>query len=161
MKSQIAIALLAFALLSDFAFANTNVNTPTDAISEMYADLRLAVETSDLSRYSKYLHADASLRPPGRDGINGKKNYLSLMAMAFASANHQITIRKSPAVTMLGDTALVEYVYTILRSTIDPTTSLAEGSFTQQETTADYLDVLIRDNEGNWRIRLHKWAVID
>ena len=63
MKPQIAIALLAFALLSDFAFANTNVNTPTDAISEMYADLRLAVETSDLSRYSKYLHADASLRP--------------------------------------------------------------------------------------------------
>lgn len=83
------------------------------------------------------------------------------MAMAFAHANHQITIRKSPAVTMLSDTALVEYVYTILRSTIDPTTSLAEGSFTQKETTADYLDVLIRDNEGNWRIRLHKWAVID
>ncbi len=73
MKPQIAIALLAFALLSDFAFANTNVNTPTDAISEMYADLRLPVETSNLSRYSKYLHADASLRPPGRDGINGKK----------------------------------------------------------------------------------------
>jgi hypothetical protein len=39
----------------------------------MYADLRLAIETSDLSRYSKYLHADASLRPPGADGINGKK----------------------------------------------------------------------------------------
>ena len=49
------------------------------------------------------------------------------MAMAFASANHHITIKKSLEVTMLGDTALVEYVYTILRSTIDPTTSLAEG----------------------------------
>ena len=161
MMPRMAITLLALVLLSDSAFANTNGNTTADAISKMYADLRLAVETNDLSLYSKYLHADASLRPPGRDGINGKKNYLSLMAMAFASANHQITIRKSPAVTMLGDTALVEYVYTILRSTIDPTTSLAEGSFTQKETTADYLDVLIRDNEGNWRIRLHKWAVID
>ena len=73
MKPRIAIALLAFALLSDFAFTNTNVNTPTDAISEMYADLRLAADTSDLSRYLKYLHADASLRPPGRPGINGKK----------------------------------------------------------------------------------------
>ena len=48
MKPQIAIAPLAFALLSDFAFANTNVNTPTDAISEMFAELRLALETSDL-----------------------------------------------------------------------------------------------------------------
>ena len=74
---------------------------------------------------------------------------------------NSLTIKKSPKVTVLGDTALVEYVYTILRSTIDPTTSLAEGSFTQQETTADHLDVLIRDNEGNWRIRLPKWAVID
>ena len=83
------------------------------------------------------------------------------MAMAFASANHQITIRKSPAVTMVGDTALVEYVYTILRSTINPTISFTEGSYTQQETTGDYLDVSIQDNEGNWRIRLHKWAVID
>jgi ketosteroid isomerase-like protein len=161
MKPRIAIALLALVLLSDFAFASTNGDTTTDTINKMYADLRLAIETSDLSRYSKYLHADASLRPPGADGINGKKNYLSLMAMAFASANHHITIKKSPEVTMLGDTALVEYVYTIQRSTIDPTISLAEGSFTQQETTADYLDVLIRDNDGNWRIRLHKWAVID
>ena len=160
MKPRIAIAL-ALVLLSDSAFANTNGNTTADAISKMYADLRLAVETSDLSRYSKYLHADASLRPPGADGINGKENYLSLMAIAFASANHQIKIKKSPKVTVLGDTALVEYVYTILRSTIDPTVSLAEGSFTQQETTADYLDVLIRDKEGHWRIRLHKWAVID
>ena len=89
MKPQIAIALLAFALLSDFAFANTNVNIPTDAISEMYADLRLAVETSDLSRYSKYLHADASLRPPGRDGINGKKKLPFLDGDGFCQ-------RKSP-----------------------------------------------------------------
>ena len=161
MKPQIAVALLTLLVLSDFAFANSNSDTTRDAISKMYADLRLAVETSDLNRYSKYLHADASLRPPGADGINGKENYLSLMAIAFASANHQIKIKKSPKVTVLGDTALVEYVYTILRSTIDPTVSLAEGSFTQQETTADYLDVLIRDKEGHWRIRLHKWAVID
>ena len=158
---MVCAAGLALVLLSDLAFTSTNGDTTTDTINKMYADLRLAVETSDLSRYSKYLHADASLRPPGADGINGKENYLSLMAIAFASANHQIKIKKSPQVTVLGDTALVEYVYTILRSTIDPTVSLAEGSFTQQETTADYLDVLIRDNEGNWRIRLHKWAVID
>ena len=161
MKSQITPVLLVLALLSDFVWANNNGDITRDAISKMYADLRLAVETSDLSRYSKYLHADASLRPPGADGINGKENYLSLMAIAFASANHQIKIKKSPKVTVLGDTALVEYVYTILRSTIDPTVSLAEGSFTQQETTADYLDVLIRDKEGHWRVRLHKWAVID
>ena len=89
MKPQIAIALLAFALLSNFAFANTNVNTPTDVISEMYADLRLPVETSNLSRYSKYLHADASLRPPGRDGINGKKKLPFLDGDGFCQ-------RKSP-----------------------------------------------------------------
>ena len=160
MKSQITPVLLVFALLSDFVWANNNGDINRDAISKMYADLRLAVETSDLSRYSKYLHADASLRPPGADGINGKENYLSLMAMAFASANLDL-LKKSPKVTVLGDTALVEYVYTILRSSIDPTVSLAEGSFTLQETTADYLDVLIRDKEGRWRIRLHKWAVID
>ena len=93
MKPQITLVLLALALLSDFAFANTNGDTTRDAISKMYADLRLAVETSDLSRYSKYLHADASLRPPGADGVNGKENYLSLMAMAFASAKHQIKIK--------------------------------------------------------------------
>ena len=161
MKSQITPVLFVLALLSDFVCANNNGDITRDAINTMYADLRLAVETGDLSRYSKYLHADASLRPPGADGINGKENYLSLMAMAFASANHQITIKKRPKVIVLGDIALVEYVYTILRSTIDPTISLTEGSFTQQVTTADYLDVLIRDNEGNWRIRLHKWSVID
>ena len=73
MKSQITPVLLVLALLSDFVWANNNGDITRDAISKMYADLRLAVETSDLSRYSKYLHADASLRPPGRDGINGKK----------------------------------------------------------------------------------------
>ena len=127
MKRQITPVFLALALLSEFVCANDNGDITRDAIIKMYADLRLAVETSDLSRYSKYLHADASLRPPGADGINGKENYLSLMAKAFASTNHQITIRKSPAVTMVGDTALVEYVYTILRSTIDPTISFTEG----------------------------------
>ena len=72
MKPRIEIAF-ALVLLSDSAFANTNGNTTADAISKMYADLRLAVETSDFSLYSKYLHADASLRPPGAEGINGKK----------------------------------------------------------------------------------------
>ena len=72
MKPWIAIAL-ALVLLSDSAFATTNGNTTADAISKMYADLGLAAETSDLSLYPKYLHADASLRPPGAEGINGKK----------------------------------------------------------------------------------------
>ena len=73
MKSQITPVLLVLALLSDFVWANNNGDITRDAISKMYADLRLAIETSDLSRYSKYLHADASLRPPGADGNNGKK----------------------------------------------------------------------------------------
>ena len=77
MKRQITPVLLALALLSEFVCANDNGDITRDAIIKMYADLRLAVETSDLSRYSKYLHADASLRPPGADGINGKENYLS------------------------------------------------------------------------------------
>ena len=72
MKRQIKPVFLALALLSEFVCANDNGDITRDAIIKMYADLRLAAETSDLSRYLKYLHADASLRPPGRDGINGK-----------------------------------------------------------------------------------------
>ena len=120
MKRQITPVFLALALLSEFVCANDNGDITRDAIIKMYADLRLAVETSDLSRYSKYLHADASLRPPGEDGINGKKNYLSLMATAFASANHHITIKKSPEVTMLGDTALVGGYRLIKRELSEP-----------------------------------------
>lgn len=139
--------------------------TPTkaDAVAEgeidaLYQRWRTAVESADIAGYVGVLHPDISLRPPGAPGLDGRENYQEFLGPVFETARYEIRIDRSPKVTLLGDSAIVEYGYTILRHVIpDADAELAPGALVAAQTSAHYIDIVARDSEGQWKVRLHSW----
>jgi len=139
--------------------------TPTkaDAVAEgeidaLYQRWRTAVESADIAGYVGVLHPDISLRPPGAPGLDGRHNYREFLGPVFETARYEIRIDRSPKVTLLGDSAIVEYDYTILRHVIpDADAELAPGALVAAQTSAHYIDIVARDSEGQWKVRLHSW----
>jgi len=129
------------------------------AIERLYASWRNAVEAGSIESYVNVLHDDISLRPPGVSGIDGKSNYATFLVPVFATASYEIQIDTPPKISVLGDTAIVEYDYTITRNVTDESAGeLAPGAIQAATTSAHYIDVVTQDSKGNWRVRLHSWS---
>ena len=129
------------------------------SIERLYASWRNAVEAGSIYSYVNVLHDDISLRPPGVSGIDGKSNYATFLVPVFATASYEIQIDTPPKISVLGDTAIVEYDYTITRNVTDESAGeLAPGAIQAATTSAHYIDVVTQDSKGNWRVRLHSWS---
>ena len=90
--------------------------------------------------------------------MDGRANYRDFLGPVFDSARYEITIDAPPSVTLLGDTAIVEYDYTILRHPIvDADAKLEPGALVAAKTSAHYVDIVTRDGQGQWKVRLHSW----
>ncbi len=129
-----------------------------DQIEALYAAWRSAVASADIAGYVGVLHADISLRPPGAPGLDGRENYREFLGPVFDSARYAIRIDNPPRATLLGDSAIVEYDYTILRQVIpNAGAELAPGALVAAETSAHYIDFVTKNAEGRWKVRLHSW----
>ena len=129
------------------------------SIERLYASWRNAVEAGSIESYVNVLHDDISLRPPGVSGIDGKSNYATFLVPVFATASYEIQIDTPPKISVLGDTAIVEYDYTITRNVTDESAGeLAPGAIQAATTSAHYIDVVTQYSKGNWRVRLHSWS---
>lgn len=135
-------------------------DTDHDEILALYQGWIRAVESSNIDGYVNGLHPDVSLRPPGVPGLDGRANYREFLGPVFETARYEITIDTPHAVTMMGDAAVVEYDYTILRI-VDASAAadLPAGALDGASTTSHYIDVVAKDSSGAWKIRLHSWSV--
>ena len=148
-------------------FAMTSLRSPVghtgsdhQEILALYQGWIRAVEGSDIDGYVGGLHPEVSLRPPGVPGLDGRDNYREFLGPVFETARYEITIDTPHAVTMMGDAAVVEYDYTILRI-VDASAAadLPAGALDGASTTSHYIDVVAKDSSGAWKIRLHSWSV--
>ncbi len=129
-------------------------------ILALYEGWIRAVEGSNIDGYVNGLHPDISLRPPGVPGLDGRANYRKFLSPVFETARYEITIDIPHTITMMGDAAIVEYDYTILRI-VDASAAadLPAGALHGTSTTSHYIDVVAKDSSGAWKIRLHSWSV--
>ena len=148
-------------------FALTSLLSPVghagsghEEILALYQGWISAVEGSDIDGYVGGLHPDVSLRPPGAPGLDGRDNYREFLGPVFETARYEITIDTPHSITIMGEAAVVEYDYTILRivdSSADA--DLPEGALEGESTTSHYIDVVAQDNTAAWKIRLHSWSM--
>ena len=153
----IVSVFLSFLLLC-LSMASQGESEAESEILGVYEAWRTAVEAGNIEGYVAVLHPNIALRPPGVPGLDGRDNYAEFLGPVFATATYEITIDNPPAVAVLGDTAVVEYDYTILRHpTPGATDTLAPGALVAVKTSARYIDVVVKDGAGKWKVRLHSW----
>ena len=150
--------LLSFSLL--FWSAISYSQTDREEILALYQGWIAAVEGSDIDAYVGGLHPEVSLRPPGVPGLDGRENYRVFLGPVFDTARYEITVDVPHSITMMGDAAVVEYDYTI-RRIVDASSDadLPEGALEGDSTTSHYIDVVAKDDNGAWKIRLHSWSM--
>ena len=128
------------------------------SIEKLYADWRVAVEQADIPAYVESLATDVRLLPPGAEPIIGSAGYGKFLEPVFASATYKIEVNQYPLIEVVGDFAVVEYIYTIHLSLKDPDSAISEpGALTASRTRARYFDVLRKQDDGQWRIWRHTW----
>ena len=159
--SHIKNALLVIAALIAVALPPASYSgTDHDEILALYQGWIRAVEGSDIDGYVGGLHPDVSLRPPGVTGLDGRENYREFLGPVFQTARYEITVDVPHQITMMGDAAIVEYDYTILRVVDDSVEAdLPEGALEGEATTSHYIDIVAKDDTGAWKIRLHSWSM--
>ena len=84
-------------------------------------------------------------------------SYADFLQPVFEAATYKIEVESYPKVTLAGDIAVTEYIYTIVLDLKNPDQGVAEpGALTANRTTARYFDVL-RKTEDGWRVWRHTW----
>lgn len=130
------------------------------AIDALYTGWREAVEASDIPSYVEVLHKDVRLMPPGAPVIEGAQNYAEFLIPVFETATYRFQVDAMPAITVLGDTAVAEYTYTVLLTLKNPDQAISQpGALTASKTTSRYFDVLRRTDAG-WRVWRHTWHTL-
>ncbi|NKB97355.1 MAG: DUF4440 domain-containing protein [Pseudomonadales bacterium] len=142
-------------------FANTQSDSNKNAIEQLYADYRVAVENADIAAYVDALHPEVRLLPPGAGAIVGADNYAGFLKPVFEAATYHIEVVQAPTIEVLGNTATAEYVYVINLALKNPSKGISEpGALTDSRTVSRYFDVLLKGDNGNWAIWRHTWSVI-
>jgi len=127
------------------------------AIESLYADWRTAVESSDIPGYVAGLHKHVRMLPPNAPAVQDASSYADFLKPVFEAATYKIEVESYPNITVTGDTAVAEYVYTIVLNLKDPDSGVTEpGALTANRTTSRYFDVLKKTDAG-WRVWRHTW----
>ncbi len=127
------------------------------AIEQLYANWRTAVEAADIPGYVAGLHENVRMLPPGAPAVQDASSYADFLKPVFAAATYKIEVASYPDITVTGDTAVAEYVYTIVLTLKDPEAGVTEpGALTANRTTSRYFDVLKKTDAG-WRVWRHTW----
>ena len=132
-------------------------------IETLYHQWKTAVEASSIDGYAQILHQQVKLRPPGGIRITGRDKYTEFLQPVFASATYEIKVITPLEITVMGNTAIAEYQYSVHRHEFDKAASdkLAEGALTAPVTDSAYIDILQKDDNGNWLVIMHTWSNMD
>ena len=129
------------------------------AIRGLYSEWSKAVESGNRQKYVDLLDENIVLIAPGASDIVGKENYANFLAPVFDNATYKIEPLGGHDIELLGDYALVRYDY-IIRVTIKQGVTAIKGSeaaLTEMKNNSKYLDVLKRQETGEWKVFRHMW----
>lgn len=140
------------------ASAQSGPAADVTAIDNLYANWRKAVESGDIPGYVAVLDSDVRLLPPGAEAIVGAANYGKFLEPVFAAATYRIEVLRMPVIEVIGDVATAEYDYVIHLDLKNPEEGVQQaGALTASRTSARYIDVLRRNEKGEWRVWRHAW----
>lgn len=142
-------------LISNSVFAGDE-----DAIRQLYADWRTAVEHADIPGYVSVLAQDVKLMPPDADAIVGKDGYGDFLVPVFSAATYRIEVIGDFDIEVMGDLAVAEYEYVIHLSMKEGAEITEPGAITATRSQNRYFDVLKRDRAGEWRVWRHLWRTL-
>ena len=125
------------------------LDADTAAIRQLYRDWPRAIEAADAAQYITFLDDSVTLLMPGAARIRGIPEYQSVLIPLFQAARFRVALSPPTLLDVAGPWAYAQYEG-------EATTLSAAGadSFTMRNR---YVDILRRQADGTWRVRLHSW----
>ena len=119
-------------------------------IKNLYEDWHIAVESSNIDGYIASLDKN----------ITGIENYRKFLGPVFNSATYKINAGDYD-IEIIGDLAIVKSRQTVSLTFIGNKNKIkSEGALQKDITTSDYLDILQRQSNGDWKCLVHTWQEV-
>lgn len=127
----------------------TNSDADTAAIRQLYKAWPRAIEAADAAQYVTFLDDSITLLMPGAAAVHGVAAYRSVLTPLLQAARYRVALSPPTLLEVAGTWAFAQYEG-------EATTLSATGadSITARNR---YVDILRRQGDGSWRVRLHSW----
>ncbi len=136
-----------------------NISKDKSDILELYGKWAAAVEEGDRQQYVDILDENVVLIAPGAGDIVGKADYATFLFPVFENATYKIEPVGSFDIELLSDFAMVRYDYIVhvtMKEGFDNITN-SDAALTKMTNNSKYLDVLKRQDSGDWKVFRHMW----
>ena len=141
---------LAFLLLLIFGCTNTekpDTRIEQEKVQQVFNDFISSIEAGDVNGYFSYLTDDFIGYDPGREPISNNEEFRKEMEGFFTANTFKLTNHKSQEVIVRNDIAIHRHKGTI---TISP-----KSDTTEIQMNVKYLDILRKNDKGEWQIYMH------
>ena len=130
-----------------------------DAITELYSRWKTAVEDGDRASYVNVLDEQVTMIAPGAADIVGRDAYAKFLIPVFQHAEYRVESLGEIQIDLLGDYALARYDYIVHVSMAEGVGKITDNqaALDQLVNKAKYLDVLKRQDTGEWKVYRHMW----
>jgi len=143
--------ILAFTLLSIIAGCTNNQKADTsleqEKVRKVFTDFINAIEAGDTDGYFSYLTSDFIGYDPGREPIYNGNEFREEMEAFFTANTFKLSNYESQEVIIRNEIAIHRHSGTI---TIKP-----KADTTSIELAVKYLDILKKNESGDWKIYMH------
>lgn len=131
-------------------------------IRAMFERWSTAVKSENIEGYISCLDKKITMRPPGGPTIDGHDNYRQFLKPVFESAIYTRSTDDDYHIEVFGDFAISRIRQTIHLEFKGDTTAVASaGAIQKNTTTSDYMDILKRQEDGEWKCLVHTWQVVE
>jgi len=138
------------------------VNDDEAKIRALHARWGEAVQAKSIDGYVSCLDEKITMRPPGGPTIDGRDNYRAFLKPVFEAASYSGSSDGDYDIEIFGDFAISRIRRTIHLKFNEGATSVASaGAIQTTTTTSDYMDILKRQDDGDWKCLVHTWQVVE
>lgn len=130
-------------------------------IRELHERWGTAVRASSIEGYIDCLDEKITMRPPGGPTIDGHENYRKFLGPVFEAATYKGEMHGDYDIEIFGDFAISRNRQTVYVTFKDGATNIAsEGALQNTVNTSDYMDILKRQDNGEWKCLVHTWQAV-
>lgn len=127
----------------------TNSDADTAAIRQLYTDWPRTIEVSDVAQYLTFLDDSITLLMPGAVAVHGIAAYRSALTPLFQAARYRVALAPPTLLEVAGPWAFAQYE--------GEASTLSAAGADSIIVRNRYVDILRRQPDGTWRVRLHSW----
>lgn len=144
---------------AQFQAAEEHPPADKDAIRQLYNHWKTAVESGDRAGYVNVLDEQVTMIAPGAPDIVGRDAYAEFLIPVFQHAQYRVESLGEIQIDLLGDFALARYDYIVHVSMAEGVGKITDNqaALDQLVNKAKYLDVLKRQDTGEWKVFRHMW----